>query len=121
MSAKPPRTPGSFTVDFIGIGAVRAGTTWVSECIRRHPQVSFAFEKEVFFFNRATTVLFYDQADDQDNYHRGLGWYTKQFPPKRDAGLVRGEFTPEYLYDEEAPARIHRHFPDLFFRRYTNS
>lgn len=39
--------------DFLGIGAQRAGTTWLYENLRRHPQVWMPPVKELHFFDRA--------------------------------------------------------------------
>lgn len=38
-------------VDFIGIGAQKAGTTWLWGMLRQHPQVAFAPFKEVHYFD----------------------------------------------------------------------
>lgn len=40
------------TVDFLGIGAQRAGTTWLYRCLRRHPHVYIPVTKELHYFNR---------------------------------------------------------------------
>jgi hypothetical protein len=38
--------------DFLGIGAQRAGTTWLSENLRQHPQIWMPPKKELHYFNR---------------------------------------------------------------------
>jgi hypothetical protein len=38
-------------VDFLGIGAQKAGTGWLYQNLRRHPQVWFPLVKEVHFFD----------------------------------------------------------------------
>ena len=53
--------------NFIGIGAQRAGSTWLYACLREHPQVYVPPEKELHFFNA--------------HFDRGLNWYKQQFPP----------------------------------------
>ncbi len=40
------------TVDFLGIGAQRAGTTWLYRCLRRHPQLHLPGTKELHYFDR---------------------------------------------------------------------
>ena len=42
------------TVDFLGIGAQRAGTTWLYRCLRRHPQIYLPGTKELHYFDRLT-------------------------------------------------------------------
>lgn len=39
-------------VDFLGIGAQRAGTTWLWACLRRHPELYLPADKELHYFDR---------------------------------------------------------------------
>ncbi len=68
---------------FLGIGAQKAGTSWLYENLRRHPQIRFPSGKEVHFW------------DYEPNYLRGFSWYLDRFPPP-PAGVINGEFTPAY-------------------------
>jgi hypothetical protein len=83
--------------DFLGIGAERAATTWLHQCLREHPQVFVAPCKEIHFFN--------------DHYSRGLAWYASHFCPK-PGQTTAGEITPQYLEHELAAARMARAVPD---------
>lgn len=88
-------------VDFIGIGMVKSGTTWVSRCLSRHPQVLFSGQrtaKEIKFFDRPY------------NLAKGYEWYLRQFPPA-EAGKKRGEFTPTYLVDTAAHLHLKHYCP----------
>ena len=38
--------------DFLGIGAQKAGTTWLHENLRRHPELFLPEEKELHYFDR---------------------------------------------------------------------
>ncbi len=38
--------------NFLVLGTYRAGTTWLHEVLRQHPQVFLPPEKELMFFNR---------------------------------------------------------------------
>lgn len=40
------------TVDFLGIGAQRAGTTWLYRCLGQHPQLYLPGTKEIHYFDR---------------------------------------------------------------------
>lgn len=85
-------------IDFLGIGAQRAATTWLHKCLKRHPQIRLpTSKKEVHFFNR--------------EYERGLDWYYSQFG-RRESNQIVGEITPNYLNVEEAAERIQCHFPE---------
>lgn len=90
--------------DFLVIGAQKAGTTWLRELLRTHPDV-FMPPKELHFF------------DHPENFARGIEWYAEHF---RDAGegQVVGEKTPNYLYLPERPGmddgarRLHDALPE---------
>lgn len=86
-------------VDFLGIGAQKAGTTWVHAQLARHPQIRFAPVKEVHFWDK--------------EYARGYGWYEGLFPtPSRD--YIRGEITPAYaILPPSAIREIKDHYPEL--------
>jgi hypothetical protein len=89
--------------NFLGIGAQRSGTTWLYTQLRAHPQVYVPSQrKEIHFFDW--------------NYGRGKQWYEHWFPfvPPSDCRAI-GEITPEYLFDEVAPARIAETLQDPLF------
>jgi hypothetical protein len=85
--------------DFIGLGAQRAGTSWIYACLYEHPEIC-APVKEIHFFSR------------ERNWARGYPWYEAIFercPP--DA--KRGEFSTSYLVDPGTPARVYRRYPTV--------
>jgi hypothetical protein len=85
------------TPSFIGIGAQRAGTTWLHECLKEHPEVFLPDEKEVHYFDRF--------------YEKGFQWYLSKF---NDAnGNLCGEITPNYYHDENALERIKKDLPKV--------
>lgn len=87
-------------VDFIGIGAYKAGTTWLYQCLREHPEVCMSATKELTFFS------------NDRQYHLGLDWYLRHFSHCAD-GQIKGEISPPYLsFSEVVAARIKRNFPD---------
>ena len=75
--------------DFVGIGAQKAGTTWWFALIASHPGVAQRddIHKERHFFDRFAARSF--GAEQCTQYH---GW----FP--RPAGMVTGEWTPDYMH-----------------------
>ncbi len=99
----------NFQIDFIGVGAAKSGTSWIAQCLREHPQIQFSYTKELAFFNRQNGI--YDK-NHQWNYLKGLRWYQKQFPQKQNNKLM-GEFCVNYLYDQQTPFLIKKHFPDV--------
>lgn len=98
-------------IDFIGIGAPKCGTTWVSTQLEAHPQIGFAPDKEVYYF--ADTIMRRIAGKELQLYERGPGWYEEQFPPATGAVISRGEFCPAYLYSAEAAARIAAYRPEV--------
>jgi hypothetical protein len=98
-------------IDFIGIGAPKCGTTWLSAQLEVHPQIGFAPDKEVYYF--ADTILRRMATQELRCFERGVAWYHEQFPAVAGAITCRGEFCPAYLYSEEAAARIAAYRPDI--------
>jgi hypothetical protein len=91
-----------FKVDFIGIGASKAGTTWLGHMLEGHPQLCMSVPKEVHFFNDKLT---YRNSIMERNYSKGTGWYSKHFA-HCGADKIKGEITPRYSTDPQAAARI---------------
>jgi hypothetical protein len=86
--------------NFLGIGAMRSGTSWLYEQLRCHKDVYMSEQKELNFFN--------------DFYDHGIEWYGRHFPSEKDAVKYKaiGEITPTYMTDPEVPSRIRAHIPD---------
>jgi hypothetical protein len=87
-------------IDFIGIGAPKAATTWISECLREHPEICMSSEKEVNFFNN--DFLF----------KKGLSYYSRFFKdcPKNK---IKGEYSTNYMCFPKSAKRIHDCFPNV--------
>ena len=99
----------NFKVDFIGIGTERAATTWLSQCLREHPEICFSKNKELYFFNKLDRHFL---KIPSHRYERGIEWYSSQFNYRQDK-LITGEFSPTYMYCPEAAERIKKHFPNV--------
>ena len=83
---------------FLGIGAQKAGTTWLYEQLRRHPGIGFPAGKEIHFWDRL-------RNPDQ------IGPYLARFGDPR---LCEGEITPAYAILPTATIRlVHRVAPEL--------
>jgi hypothetical protein len=98
-------------IDFVGIGAPKCGTTWLSAQLEAHPQIGFAPDKEVYYF--ADTILRRVAGQELRFFERGEAWYHEQFPAATETIRSRGEFCPSYFYSEEAAARIAAYHPDI--------
>lgn len=90
--------------DFLVIGAMRSGTTWLDWILRSH--------SEIYMPKRKKEIHFFDA-----NFQRGFTWYEGFFPPVEEAGRYHriGEVTPRYLYVPEAAPRIRESLPSCRF------
>jgi hypothetical protein len=86
---------------FIGIGAPRAGTTWLNTLLPSHP--------DVYTPTLRDEINFFDQY-----YDRGLSWYETLFPPSEQTERYQaiGEITPQYLECDKCPERIFMTLPE---------
>jgi len=81
--------------NFLGLGAQRAGSTWLYEALKTHPDIFLPkTRKEVHFFDRY--------------YDRGIDWYRRFFEEADASENFRwiGEITPMYLYEPSIPSKI---------------
>lgn len=84
-------------VDLFHVGPQKSATTFVYECLRRHPDVACPQEYSIHYFDM--------------HYHRGTEWYAGFF---EHAGPRQKLFDPTFTYirSSRAPRRIARHNPD---------
>lgn len=78
--------------DFIGIGAPKCGTTWLSSCLQSHPSVFIPNVKEIVYFS------------SEKKLSRGVDWYINHFNNRLDS-QVAGEFSVPYLNGGKDTAR----------------
>lgn len=100
--------------NFLCLGVQKAGTSWLFEMVRQHPQVCVSDPKEPHFFNRSP------------NFRKGLDWYQAHFRCNESAKAI-GEFTPDYLWGQDdrwlagekgiadVPQRVLETLPDARF------
>ena len=103
--------------DFMIIGPQRTGTTWLCECLRRHPAIFMSSPKELYFFSHL-------KLQDHPLYASSdLNWYVKHFADTEEEFTrknkimqelygesyrpqVRGEATASYAAMEEEAIRL---------------
>lgn len=86
--------------DFIGIGVMKAASSWIFACLKEHPAICVSKKKEIHFFDKLY------------NYKKGIDYYYSFFK-HCPADKVKGEFTPYYMYSSQAPSLIYKHFPNV--------
>ena len=85
--------------NFIGIGAPKAGTTWLANCLAEHPDIFVPIQKELNFFN-------YHSIEGR------LPEYTVYFKKASNYKRV-GELSTRYYTSLVAQERIKRQIPDI--------
>lgn len=120
---------------FIGIGAQKAGTTWLDRNLECHPGIWMPPRKEIHYFDRPADFVDPPQKKNRSAFkkdRRKLSvarlreylwtrrfrstprtdrWYASLFRPGR--GQVAGEITPEYaILSREKVAHVHRLMPE---------
>lgn len=104
--AAPRAVESALPIDFLVLGAQKCGTTWIHHVLSQHPGIFIPPAKELHFFNKASALA------------RGPGWYAQQFADAQ-AGQLRGECTPNYLWnhrdarDVQVPGEHHDFAPKL--------
>jgi len=99
--------PKKMTLDFLTVGAMRAGTTTLHELLKQHPDIYLPVGKEVPFF-----------ADDTA-YAQGLEKYLDNNFSKAQAEQKWGTISPSYMFNlsglptSEVAERIKRDVPDV--------
>src|SRR6056297_562433 len=93
-------TKKEFNIDFIGIGAQKAGTSSIFHFLKEHPEICTSSKKEIHFF------------DKEYNYLKGIKFYRKFFN-NCSSKNIKGEFTPRYIYHPKVAQRIKKYFPDV--------
>lgn len=85
--------------DFLIVGAMKAGTTTLSEYLHKNQEIAIP-KQEVHYFS------------NESNYTKGLQWYAKQFPINENTKII-GEKTPAYSLHSHVPKRIYDLNPNV--------
>lgn len=91
-------------VNFLIGGAQKGGTTTLDSCLRAHPSVGMAKQKEVYFFDNDARFRGVTEVD-YDAYHSA---FSPEF-----SGRLLGEATPIYMYWYAAPRRVWEYNPAM--------
>jgi hypothetical protein len=84
--------------NFVGLGAARAGSTWIARNLMQHPDIFLPSKKELHYFDR--------------HYEKGLTYYQQEFSEWSGERVV-GEITPQYFHNEAVAPLIKEQFPDI--------
>jgi len=95
----------SVKLDFVGVGAAKAGTSWLASCLGEHPAVCMSEPKELNYFCEKKSGL--PSALLTGSARNGLSERFAHCEP----GNRLGEFSPSYLCDARCPELIFQHNP----------
>jgi len=96
------------TIEFIGIGAPKSGTSFLTHALRAHPQICLALLKETNFF-MGKNPLAHDKLFKYDGSNiSDYAFYYKECGSKN----VKGEFSVHYMHDPDSARKIHENYPD---------
>jgi hypothetical protein len=89
-------------LDFLIVGAQKSGSTSLRAFLGEQEKDIFILNRELHFWNR--------KGQYQDG--AGLSTYLENFAEAKP-NQIKGEKSPSYLVSQEAPGRIHKHFPEV--------
>jgi hypothetical protein len=89
-------------LDFLIVGAQKSGSTSLRAFLGEQEKDIFVLNRELHFWNR--------KGQYQDG--AGLSTYLENFAEAKP-NQIKGEKSPSYLVSQEAPERIHKHFPKV--------
>lgn len=93
-------------IDFIGIGAAKSGSSWLTNVLQQHAKIEIPARKELTYFNKL------DITGIENNSHSNpIDYYLNFWDFSNNT--TKGEFSPQYLSDEIAPSQIKKYFPDV--------
>jgi hypothetical protein len=83
---------------FLYIGVAKAGSSWMYEILREHPEVFVPPAKDLQFFSA--------------HYEKGFDWYQSFFSGAKGKSAV-GELTHDYYLSAKTAHRIRKHLPEV--------
>jgi hypothetical protein len=102
---------------FLVPGVGKSGTSSLYEYLKQHPEIFMTPKKEPGFFNWDGRAFDQRGPVDEKLYLAAVRDFDayRALYSGRATERVAGEATPNYLYNDHAPQRIHARYPDLRF------
>lgn len=98
-----------FPIAFIGIGAAKSGTTWLSDNLNKHPDIFIPEKKELQYFNPTLSRM---PGVENPDTSKSIDWYHSFFDPAENEKLF-GELSVEYLINAGTAQRLYDYNPNL--------
>jgi Sulfotransferase domain len=93
-------------LDFVGVGAVKSGTSWLATCLGEHPELCMADPTCLNYF---CENMIWPEFRAPANL--GAKWLADRFVHCKP-GQRLGELSPNYLCDAQSPHLIFSHNPE---------
>lgn len=84
--------------NFLLVGATKAATTWLYQCLKEHSEIFVPSLKEVNYFSY--------------RYSEGESWYLSFFEDVAEQKAI-GELSPSYMICDDSPQRIYSLNPNM--------
>jgi len=98
-------------IHFIGLGAPKCATTWITDCLYEHPEISMPKT------NKYNELNYFSQRNSSKNSSeysiRGIEPYLSFFKKCDFTNKKVGEMSTNYLADKYSPYFIKKHFPNV--------
>ncbi len=99
-------------IAFFCIGVGNAGSTWLTECLSEHPEITISLVKEPNFFVRRLSVF---GGEENPGFMKSWKWYTRQYRQGRK-GQILGDCSINLIHNvPEAPELIKKYYPEAKF------
>lgn len=95
---KTGSTSNKIFPNFLYIGASKAGSSWIYQVLREHPEVFVPDAKDIQFFDVY--------------YNKGINWYLSFFRKSHGKTAI-GEIAHDYFLSEQTAKRIHEWLPNV--------
>ena len=96
-------------INFLVIGAPRAGSTWLTDMLSQHPSIYISKIKEFHYFNAWHPSI---PGLANSNRTKSSEWYLSFFR-SADEKQLKGEGTTTYLWDPDAAQNIFEFDPEI--------
>ena len=87
-------------IDFIGIGAIKAATSWIYECLQEHPKIELAPK------DQKDKVFFFKAKHNIEEFKKYKTYFNKR-------NILKGDFHAAYLTSPEIIDRAKEHNRDM--------
>ena len=99
----------TINIDFFCIGTAKSGSTWLTDCLTEHPEITVSKIKEPNFFVRNKNVF-----DTRENpwFMKSWSWYASQYSHKVN-GNILGDCSIHLIHNTAtAPALLNEYYPE---------